>query len=190
MDRAGPALVRPHRSMELAAARPGRRRRVGLAVLGQVPLIVIPLVLAAVAAATMAPGGRRAQAPRADPNDAALAMTVGGFGLILIILVLTLAALAGPISEIVDGGIAGAGKIDDALAAGESLASIIAAFAEPSWRRSPGVRGLAGLGISVVLGAILTFFLLRDGAIGFEAVTSPLDAMAPRRARGRRAPSD
>jgi len=146
-----------------------------LAVLGQIPLIVIPLVLAAVAAATMAPGVAALKRRGLTPTTAALAMTVGGFGLILIILVLTLAALAGPIRDIVDGGVAGAGKVDDALAAGESLASVIAAFAEPILEAVAAViRGLAGLGISVVLGAILTFFLLRDGAIGFEAVTKPL----------------
>ena len=45
----------------------------------------------------------------------------------------------------------------------------------PSWRRSGPLFGTwPGLGISIALGAILTFFLLRDGATGFEAATRPL----------------
>jgi predicted PurR-regulated permease PerM len=146
-----------------------------LAALGQIPLFVIPVVLAAVAAATMASGVAALKRRGLSPTTAALAMTIGGFGLILIILVLTLAALAGPISEMVGGGLAGAGKIDAALASGQSVASIVAAFAEPILEAVAAVvRGLAGLGISVALGAILTFFLLRDGVAGFEAATRPL----------------
>jgi predicted PurR-regulated permease PerM len=146
-----------------------------LGALGQVPLIVIPLVLAAVAAATMAPGVGALERRGLTPTTSALAMTIGGFGVIVVVLVLTLAALAGPISEIVNGAVAGAAKVDQALASGQSVASIVVAFAQPIAQAvRTVVLGLAGLGISVVLGAILTFFLLRDGAMGFEAVTSPL----------------
>jgi predicted PurR-regulated permease PerM len=146
-----------------------------LAALGQIPLLVIPVMLAAVAAATMAPGVAALERRGLTPTTSALALTVGGFGLILIVLVLTLAALAGPISEIVDQAIAGAGRIDDALASGESLASVVAAFSQPILQAvGVVVLGLAGLGISIALGAILTFFLLRDGASGFEAVTGRL----------------
>ena len=146
-----------------------------LVALGQIPLIVIPLVLAAVAAATMAPGVSALERRGLTPTTAALTMTVGGFGLILAILVLAVAALAGPISEMVDEALRGAGKIDDVLASGQSVASIVAAFAQPILAAvGTVVRGLAGLGLSIALGAILTFFLLRDGAMGFEAVTRPM----------------
>ena len=143
-----------------------------LAALGQIPLIVVPFVLAAVAAATMASGVTALKHRGLSPTTAALTMTVGGFGLILIILVVSLAALADPISEMVNEGLTGAGKIDDALASGQSVASIVAAFAQPLIQAlGIIVRGLAGLGIAIALGAILTFFLLRDGATGFEAAT-------------------
>jgi predicted PurR-regulated permease PerM len=146
-----------------------------LAALGEIPLFVIPVVLAAVAAATMASGMAALKRRGLSPTTAALTMTIGGFGLILVILVLTLAALVGPISEMVDQGIVGAGRIDDALASGQSVASVVAAFAEPILEAvATLVRGLAGLGIAIALGAILTFFLLRDGAAGFEAATRPL----------------
>jgi len=148
---------------------------VAVAAVGQVPLFVIPVVLAAVAAATMASGFAALERRGLSPTTAALAMTVGGFGLILVILVVALAALAGPISEMVGGGLAGADRIDDALASGQSVASIVAAFAQPLLAAvGTLVRDLAGLGISIALGAILTFFLLRDGATGFEAATRPL----------------
>jgi predicted PurR-regulated permease PerM len=146
-----------------------------LAALGQIPLLVIPIVLAAVAAATMAPGVGALERRGLTPTSAALAMTIGGFGLILVILVLSVAALAGPIAEIVDEALSGAGRIDDALASGQSLASVVAAFAQPILQAVGTVAlGLAGLGISVALGAILTFFLLRDGATGFEIATGRL----------------
>jgi predicted PurR-regulated permease PerM len=146
-----------------------------LAALGQIPLLVIPIVLAAVAAATMASGVAALKRRGLSPTTAALAMTIGGFGLILIILVVTLAALAEPIAEMVDQALTGGGRIDDALASGQSVASIVAAFAQPIVQAvGTIVQGLAGLGIAVALGAILTFFLLRDGATGFEAATRPL----------------
>jgi predicted PurR-regulated permease PerM len=75
----------------------------------------------------------------------------------------------------VDQAVTGGGRIDDALASGESVASIVAAFAQPIVQAVGAlVLGLAGLVISIALGAILTFFLLRDGASGFEAATRPL----------------
>ncbi len=148
-----------------------------LVALGQVPLLVIPVVLAAVAAATMAPGLVALGERGLPPTTAALAMTVGGFGLVLVILILTLAALAEPIQEIVANALTGAGRIDQAAASGQSLSSIVAAFAQPILDAvATVVRGLAGLGIAIALGAILTFFLLRDGAMGFEVATRPLSA--------------
>ena len=146
-----------------------------IAVLGQIPLIVIPLVLASVAAATMASGVGALRRRGLTPTTAALALTIGGFGLILVILVLTLTALVQPIGDMISTGKVGADKVDDALASGESVASVLAAFG-PAIASAVAdvVRGLAGLGISVVLGAILTFFLLRDGAAGFEVATRQL----------------
>jgi putative heme transporter len=147
----------------------------GLFLLGQIPLIVIPLVLAAVAAATMAPGMAILTRKGLSSTTASLVMTVGGFGAIVIILVLTLASMAGPVDQIVGNAGIGAGKLDGWANSGQSLASIVAAIAPTIAQAAATIlKGLAALGIAIVLGAILTFFLLRDGRLGLEAVTSPL----------------
>ena len=110
-----------------------------------------------------------------QPTTASLAMTVGGFGLVLAILLLTLGALIGPMQEIVAESRSGAGRVDDLIGSGQSIASMVEAIA-PQLLAAAGllVAALAGLVISVVLGAILTFYLLRDGARGFEAATARL----------------
>ncbi len=148
---------------------------VGLWALIQIPLIVIPLVFAAVAAATLAPGVGRLRARGFSPTAAALALTAGGFGLVLLILIVTLAALAGPLQEIVDSAVEGATSIDGAAGTGQSIASVLAAIG-PQLVAFLGilVRGIAGLVICVVLGSILTFYLLRDGPRGFDVLTQPL----------------
>jgi predicted PurR-regulated permease PerM len=146
-----------------------------LAIVGLVPLLVVPLIVASVAAATMASGAAALLRRGLSPTTAALTMTLVGFGVILIILIATLGALAGPLEEIVESASTGADKIDATLTSGASVASIVAAIAPPLIDAGLAiVAGLAGLGIVIVLGAILTFYLLRDGARGFEAVTGPL----------------
>jgi putative heme transporter len=148
---------------------------VGLFLLGQIPLIVIPLVLAAVAAATMAPGVAILTRKGLSSTTACLVMTVGGFGTIVLVLVLTLASMAGPVDQIMANAGIGAGKLDNWANSGESLASIVAAVAPTIAQAAATIlKGLAALGIAIVLGAILTFFLLRDGRRGLETATSPL----------------
>jgi predicted PurR-regulated permease PerM len=147
---------------------------VAVAALAQVPLIVIPLVLAAVAAATLAPGAAILLRRGLAPTTASLAMTAGGFGLILVILVVTLTSLAEPLQEIVATAIAGAGTIDDTIGT-ETVASVVAAIGPQLVQAAAVVvAGIAGLTISIVLGAILTFYLLRDGVRALEVVTRPL----------------
>jgi predicted PurR-regulated permease PerM len=145
-----------------------------VAALVQVPLIVIPLVLASVAAATLAPGAAILLRRGLAPTTASMAMTAGGFGLILVILVVTLTSLAEPLQEIVATAVAGAGTIDDTIGT-ETLASVVEAIG-PQLVEAVAIviAGIAGLTISIVLGAILTFYLLRDGVRALEVATRPL----------------
>jgi predicted PurR-regulated permease PerM len=139
--------------------------------LGQVPLLIIPLVLAAVAAATLSPGVSAMLRRGLTPTAASLAMTIGGFGAILVVVLGALAALAGPMQEIVANASTGAGRIDE-LAGSTSLVTIVAAAGPELIQFTVTILGaLAGFGIVVVVGSILTFYLLRDGAAGFELVT-------------------
>jgi len=148
---------------------------VGLVALLQVPLIVVPLVIGGVLGATVAPGVGILLRRGASPTTASLALTIGGFGLVLGILILTVAALAGPVQEIAAESGIGAGTIDDLLGPGQSVASVLAAIVPEIVRAvAVVVAGLFGLAVSLTLGAILTFYLLRDGARGFEAATAGL----------------
>ncbi len=157
---------------------------VAIGALVQVPLIVTPLILAAVAAATMAPGAAALLRRGRAPTTAALGMTVGGFGLILVILVVTLSSLAAPLQEIVANASIGAGSIDDA-AGTDTVASLVAAIGPQLVQVGVAIlAGLAGLTIIVVLGSILTFYLLRDGPRGFDVVTRPLTPWRREELRG------
>lgn len=148
---------------------------VALAAIGQMPLLVAPVVIAAVLAATLAPGISPLLRRGLTPTQASLAMTVGGFGLVLLVLGLTLAALADPVAEIAANARSGAQAIDSWIGSGRSLASVVEAIAPEVVRAMAVVlAALAGLVICVVLGAILTFYLLRDGVRGFEAATARL----------------
>lgn len=148
---------------------------VAIVALLQVPLILIPLVIAAVLAATLAPGVGSLLRRGLTPTTASLAMTVGGFGLVLVILVVTFGALVGPMQEIAAEARRGAELLDDVIASGQSVASIVAVIAPQLLAATSFlVAALVGLVISLVLGAILTFYLLRDGGRGFEAATERL----------------
>lgn len=140
--------------------------------LGQVPLLVVPLIVAAVAAATLSPGVSLLLRRGLTPTTASLVVAVGGYGLILLIVLGSLAALSGPIQEIVANASAGAGSIDELLGS-TSLAAVLATIGPELVAFTATLLGtVAGFGIVVVLGSILTFYLLRDGAAGFELVTS------------------
>jgi predicted PurR-regulated permease PerM len=148
---------------------------VALTGLQQVPLIVGPLVIAGVLAATLAPGVARLLRRGLSPTTSSLAMTVGGFGLALAILGVTLAALVGPMQEIAEEASLGAALVDAAVGSGTSLASVLETIG-PQLINAIGVlvTALGVLVIAVVLGAILTFYLLRDGARGFDVATARL----------------
>ena len=141
--------------------------------LGQVPVMVVPLILASVAAATLAPGVSALLRRGLTPTAGALVMTIGGFGAILVI-VLALACVA-------RGSDGGDRRERDAAAPARSTSSPGRRASSPSSPRAGPqliqftvdlLGGLAAFGIVVVVGSILTFYLLRDGAAGFELVTS------------------
>ena len=126
---------------------------VAIVALLQVPLILVPLVIAAVLAATLAPGVGSLLRRGLTPTTASLAMTVGGFGLVLVILVVTFGALVGPMQEIAAEARRGAELLDDVIASGQSVASIVAVIAPQLLAATSFlVAALVGLVISLVLG--------------------------------------
>jgi predicted PurR-regulated permease PerM len=141
----------------------------------QVPLFIGPLIIAGVLAATLAPGVGVLRQRGVTPTGASLAMTVGGFGLVLAVLLLTLAALAGPMEDIITNASLGASLVDAAASSGATISSIVAEVG-PALVEAARVLAavVVGFVIGIVLGAILTFYLLRDGSRGFEAATARL----------------
>jgi hypothetical protein len=120
-----------------------------LAVLGQVPLIVIPLVLGGGRSRDDGPRRQRPQAARADADD----VGAGDDRRRVRVDPRHPGAHAGGPGRADhrdrERAVAGASKVDEALASGQSLASIVVAFAQPIAQAVGAVVfGLAGLGIS------------------------------------------
>ncbi len=131
-----------------------------------VPLIVLPLVLAAVFAATLAPLVRALGRRGMGSTSAALVSTAGALIATVAILALTVASLAKQAREIVETALQGASGIDQALA--DALAALRSGVDEVGVSLTAGLDGVSGeaaaLTVAVVLSVLLCFFLLRDGA--------------------------
>ena len=122
------------------------RLLVALALLGvaiaaavQVPIVVLPLVLGIVLASTLLPLSRRLEARGWSKGRAALGATVGASLGVIVIVGLTIVALAGPASDIVSNAAAGANSSSDALGGqGERWSRSSKASAPASCSRSRG----------------------------------------------------
>jgi predicted PurR-regulated permease PerM len=141
-----------------------------------VPFIVMPVVLAAVFAATLAPLVRILGRRGLGRTAAALVATGGALVVSVAILALTFASLARQITEIVTTALAGASDLDQALA--NAVAALRAAMDEAGISLVGSLAGLtrdaAGIVTGVVLSVFLCFFLLRDGAAIWRNISERL----------------
>jgi predicted PurR-regulated permease PerM len=162
-----------------------------VAVLSVVPLVVVPLVLAVVIAATVGPVVDWLVA-RGQTRGRASAVTVGGgFLVIAAILVLTLLSLVDQAGALADGVTLGIRSVNDA--AGGRLGLLTDGVAGGARH---AVELLVALGESaattaviVLLGTLLTFYLLRDARQLWGRVISrvPSEAVSEVDAAGTRA---
>jgi predicted PurR-regulated permease PerM len=131
-----------------------------------VPFIVVPVVLAAVFAATLAPLVRVLGRRGLGRTAASIVATGGALVISVTILALTFASLARQVTDIVTTALAGAGEIDQALA--NAVGALRAGMGEAGISISGSLdmlsRDAAGIVTGVVLSVLLCFFLLRDGA--------------------------
>jgi predicted PurR-regulated permease PerM len=146
---------------------------VGVLVIVQAPMVVIPVVLAFVVAASVAPVAD-AFRRRGWGRGRAAAVAVGGTFLIVLLLVaVALAQLAGPMREGMDAAIAGADELrNDAggtLAWVHALAVGIGALLTTA---AGLLEALAAIGVALLLSALLSFYFLRDGGRGWASVVS------------------
>ncbi len=142
------------------------------------PGVIMPVVMAVILAATLAPAAGALQRRGLDRGTAAMIVTVGtGVGIIAIV-VLTLAALVGPMAELVSTSTAGA-ESSGAQAVG--IGSFVAAIGAGLLATISGaLANVIGIVVVLLLGGFLTFYFIRDG----ERVWHGLTRVVPADRRG------
>ncbi len=156
-----------------------------LFVIGQAPLVVTPVVLAAIIAATVAPLARALRERGWGPSRAAMAVTGSAYLVILALVVLAITQLAAPLGDAIRSSVAGAEQLEDDAAGtlgwvgslarviGSDMLGVFAAVLE----------AVAAVGIVLVLAALLSFYLVRDAPTAWECGAEADEAVAARRDR-------
>ncbi len=158
---------------------------VAIAVVVRIPTVVVPAVIAVVAAATLLPAVGRLAVRGWGRGSAAAAVIAGSTAIILVICLAALAMTLGPLRAVIDTAAAGASSLDLiwlahlVAEAGASLQGQLAAL----------FLDLAAFAIALVLALLMTFFFLRDGGAWWEGAMDRLSAgrRAPMAEAGRRA---
>lgn len=140
--------------------------------IGQAPLIVGPIVLAAIVAATVAPMSRGLRERGWGATLSAAVATGGVFLLIIGLIALAVAQLAAPITEAIGSAIDAAANASEAggpsLEWLQSLAGVIGGDLRDAIRSIVGA--LAIVAIVFVLASLLAFYFLRDAGRGWQRV--------------------
>jgi putative heme transporter len=145
---------------------------VGVAAVATVPSVILPIVLATVLAATLEPAAEALRRRGLNRSVAAATVTVGAFTIAVAVLALTLASMVGPLQDIVATS-TGAADQPDLKVLG--LAGLVGALGSGMLQSVAGfITGLAGFVIALSLGAVLTFFFLRDGPALWDRAISGL----------------
>lgn len=143
-----------------------------LFLIGQVPMVVAPVLLAIIIAATVSPLAHALRRRGWSAGRAALAVAGGAVLIILVVVVIAVAQLAAPVGEAIRASMAGAAALEDdaggtlgwvngvAQTLGDGALSAIAGLLQ-----ALGVASLA-----FVLAALLSFYFLRDGADAWQRV--------------------
>lgn len=146
-------------------------------VFGQLPLVVAPILLAAILAASVVPLVRALRRRGWGNQRSAMAVTGGSVLAILAIVIIAVAALGPGLADAIAGGIAGAEEVDEGTSG--AMGWLAEASAEVGTNVVSAVAGILGAASSLLvvllLAGLLTFYLLRDGRKGWEQILSPLD---------------
>ena len=136
-----------------------------IAVVEQVPIVVLPIVLGIVLAASLAPLGARLERRGWSRGRAALGATLGAFLVVVLIVGLTIVSLAGSASEMISQAIAGAGAADSSAGGNAGfLLNLVQASGTGIVNTISGVvSSLSGLTVVILLATLLTFYFMRDG---------------------------
>ena len=159
------------------------RSLIGLAFLGvavllavQVPIVLIPVTLAIILAATLLPIYRLLRARGWSPTSAAGTVTVASIVTTTVVVVLTVVSLATQMGPIVQAASVGAGQ---AVASNPQvlawLQPIVSSSSDVLLHTAQAVvAGSVGLAVVCVIGVLLTFDFLRDGPRFWSFATSRL----------------
>ncbi|HEX5039572.1 MAG TPA: AI-2E family transporter [Candidatus Limnocylindria bacterium] len=138
------------------------------------PLLVVPLLVAIVLAATVAPVAGFLERRGWSHPTAALTVTGGAFALILTIVVIAFAYLAGPLVEAVRSAIAGAEAAGEATGGSlgwlEPLAQTVGGNVLEAARTALLATG--SLALVLVLAPLLAFYFLKDAPRGWAVITA------------------
>jgi predicted PurR-regulated permease PerM len=141
-------------------------------VIAQAPMVIIPVVLALIIAASVAPVARTLSR-RGWGSTRAAAAAVGGTFLLLIFMIAVAAIqIAGPVVDATQAAIASAGALkDDAGGNLEWVASLAQTFGGNLLGTITFLlEVIAAIGIVILLSALLAFYFLRDGSRGWARV--------------------
>jgi predicted PurR-regulated permease PerM len=140
--------------------------------IGLAPLIVATVILATVVAATIAPLAGRLRARGWNETLAALVVTGGAFLAIVAIIVIALAQLAEPIAGAIQAAIDASGELsDDAGGILAWLEPLVSALSGELRRALSAVfEVVAAVGLVLLLGAVLSFFFVRDAGRGWSRI--------------------
>jgi putative heme transporter len=136
---------------------------IGVAI--QIPIVVIPLVLGIVLAATLSPLATLLVRRGWSPGRAALAATLGATIAVVAIVGLTVVSLAGSASDIVAQGASGAASVDTSAGGNAgALVSLVQTFGVGIVATIASViSSLASVAVVSLLSILLTYYFMRDG---------------------------
>jgi predicted PurR-regulated permease PerM len=141
-----------------------------------IPMLALPLVIAAVMAATLAPIAAALERRGLGRTPAAAITTVGVTGVIILITVVSIAAMAGQMTDLVVK--AGQGAEQASNAVGGQGGLLVGLGNEVSGTIASTVTGLivgiAAVAAIVTVGVVITFIALRDGERAWTTLTAPL----------------
>lgn len=145
-------------------------------ILGSIPLVVAPLLLAAILAASVLPLVGVLRRRGWSNQRAAMAVTGGSVLTIIAIVVVAIVALGPGLSDAIGGAVTGAGEAD------EGTGGVLGWLETATSQIGSSIIGVAtdvlaavsSLAVVLVLAALLTFYVLRDGRRGWDRATEPL----------------
>ncbi len=148
-----------------------------IAVVVRIPSVVVPAVIAVVAAATLLPVVGRLAGRGWGRGSASAAVIAGSSAIIVAICLAALAMTLGPLRAVIDTAAAGASNLDLIW-----LAQLVAdAGAALQGQLASLFIDMVSFSIALVLALLMTFFFLRDGGAWWSAAMARLSP-------GRRAP--